>query len=118
MLTPGSSVRVFIAVEPFKMFGSFDALAGATRRLGLDPLDGHFYVFLNRRRHIAKVLWFDKTGWCVFSKRLERGTFQLPSIPNGARQVRVDPAALSALLAGIDLEAPRRRWYAGQQARE
>ncbi len=115
MLTPGSAVRVFIAVEPFKMFGSFDALAGAVRRLGLDPLDGHLYVFLSRRRHMAKVLWFDKTGWCVLSKRLERGTFQLPSIPDGASQVRVDAAALSALLAGIDLEAPRRRWYAGRK---
>ena len=98
------------------MFGSFDALAGAARRLGHNPLDGHLYVFLNRRRHIAKVLWFDDSGWCVLSKRLERGTFQLPSIPDGARQVRVDGAALAALLAGIDLEAPRRRWYKSRAA--
>lgn len=116
MLTPASSVRVFVAVEPFKMFGSFDALAGAARRLGLDPLDGHLYVFLNRRRHMAKVLWFDQSGWCVLSKRLERGTFELPTIPDGASQVRVDGAALAALLAGIDLKAPRRRWYSGRDA--
>lgn len=108
-------MRVFVAVEPFKMFGSFDALAGATRRLGLDPLDGHLYVFLNRRRHMAKVLWFDRSGWCVLSKRLERGTFQLPAIPEGASQVRVDGAALASLLSGIDLEAPRRRWYQGRR---
>lgn len=108
-------MRVFVAVEPFKMFGSFDALAGAARRLGLDPLDGHLYVFLNRRRHMAKVLWFDRSGWCVLSKRLERGTFQLPTIPVGATQVRVDGAALASLLAGIDLGAPRRRWYQGQR---
>ena len=115
MLSPAPSVRVFIVVSPFKMFGSFDALAGAARRLGLDPLDGHLYVFLNRRRHMAKVLWFDQTGWCVLSKRLERGTFQLPAIPEGATQVRVDPMTLTALLVGIDLEAPRRRWYGGHR---
>ncbi len=111
MLTPSPSTRVFVAVEPFKMFGSFDALAGAARRLGLDPLDGHLYVFLNRRRHMAKVLWFDRTGWCVLSKRLEKGTFQLPDIPEGASQVAVDPPMLVALLAGIDLHAPRRAWF-------
>ncbi len=89
------------------MRGSFDALAGAVRRLALDPLDGHLYVFINRRRQMAKVLWFDGSGWCVLAKRLERGTFQLPAIPVGARQVRVDAATLASLLAGIDFTASR-----------
>lgn len=93
------------------MRGSFDALAGAVRRLALDPLDGHLYVFVNRRRQMAKVLWFDGSGWCVLAKRLERGTFQLPAIPAGARQVRVDAATLASLLAGIDFTASRERWY-------
>ncbi len=113
MLTITPSLRVFVVVAPFRMCGSFDALAGAVRRLGLDPVDGHLYVFLNRRRHLAKVLWFDRTGWCVLSKRLERGTFQLPQIPDGASQVSIDAAALASLLSGIDLDAPRRRWFSG-----
>jgi transposase len=50
VLTLPSSVRVFLAMEPVDMRGSFDALAGHTRRLALDPQDGHLYVFLNRRR--------------------------------------------------------------------
>ena len=62
------------------MHGSFDALAGAVRSLGLDPVDGHVYVFFNRRRRIAKALWFDGSGWCVLAKRLEAGTFQLPPL--------------------------------------
>jgi transposase len=41
------TVRVFVVVEPVDMRGSFDALAGAVRRLGLDPVDGHLYLFLN-----------------------------------------------------------------------
>jgi transposase len=78
VLTLPPTVRVFVAVEPIDMRGSFDALAGAVRRLGLDPVDGHLYLFLNKRRRIAKALWFDGSGWCVLGKRLESGSFQLP----------------------------------------
>ena len=99
------------------MRGSFDALAGAVRRLGLAPLDGHLYLFMNRRRRLAKVLWFDRSGWCLLSKRLERGTFQLPAIPDGAGQVPVDAAALASLLAGIDFTAARRGWFRRPPAR-
>jgi transposase len=105
------SVRVFVAVEPVDMRGSFDALAGATRKLGLDPVSGHLYVFLSRRRHLAKVLWFDGTGWCVLAKRLELGTFQLPVVESGQRQVQLDAASFSSLLAGIDFTAARRGWH-------
>ena len=56
MLSLPPTVRVFVAVEPLDMRGSFDALAGAVRRLGLDPVDGHLYLFLNKRRKIAKAL--------------------------------------------------------------
>jgi len=114
VLTLAPSVRVFVAFEPVDMRGSFDALAGIVRTLGLDPLDGHLYVLLNRRRHIAKVLWFDQTGWCLLKKRLERGTFQLPAIPDGATQVRVDAATLALFLAGIDLGAAPKRWFKGR----
>ena len=67
------------------MRGSFDALAGAARRLGLEPNDGHLYLFFNRRRRLCKMLWFDGSGWCLYNKRLERGTFELPEVPDGAR---------------------------------
>ena len=111
MLSLSPTVRVFVAAEPVDMRGSFDALAGAVRRLGQDPLNGSLYFFVNRRRRLARILWFDRSGWCVLSKRLERGTFQLPFFPDGARQVQVDGATLASLLAGIDFTAARRRWY-------
>ena len=79
MLSLPPTVRVFVAVAPLDMRGSFDALAGAVRHLGLDPVDGHLYLFLNKRRRIAKALWFDGSGWCVLAKRLEAGSFQLPA---------------------------------------
>jgi transposase len=62
MLSLRPMLRVYVAVEPVDMRGSFDAVAGAVRRLGLDPVDGHLYLFLNRRRRLAKVPWFDGSG--------------------------------------------------------
>src|SRR5690606_18686294 len=62
MLTVGPNTRVFVALEPVDMRGSFDALAGHVRRLHADPLDGHIYLFLNRTRRLLKALWFDRTG--------------------------------------------------------
>ena len=111
MLSLPPSVRVFVAVAPLDMRGSFDALAGAVRRLGLDPVDGHLYLFLNKRRRIAKALWFDGSGWCVLAKRLEAGSFQLPPLDGDKPQVAIDGSAFASLLAGIDFTAARRGWY-------
>jgi transposase len=105
-----STVRVFVATEPVDMRGSFDALAGRVRRLGLEPGDGHLYVFVSRRRHLLAILYFDGTGWVLVRKRLEAGTFQLPSAPADASRVQVDGRVLASILEGIDLNAPRRRW--------
>lgn len=111
MLTLPPTVRVFVALEPIDMRGSFDALAGAVRRLGLDPVDGHLYLFLNKRRRLAKALWFDGSGWCVLAKRLEAGSFQLPAVDGTAAQVQIDGAAFASLLAGLDFTAPRKGWF-------
>ena len=111
MLTWPPSLRVFVVVAPLNMHGSFDALAGAVRGLGLDPVNGHVYLFFNRRRRIAKALWFDGSGWCVLAKRLEAGSFQLPPLVGDEQQVQVDGPALASLLAGIDFTAARRGWY-------
>ena len=111
MLSPSPAVRVFLAVEPVDMRGSYNSLSGLARRLGLDPLDGHLYVFLNRKRFMAALLWYDGSGWCVLKKRLSQGTFQLPTVEPGTRSLRIDSASLAALMQGVDLRAPRRRWY-------
>jgi transposase len=77
----------------------------------LDPLDGQLYVFLNARRTMLKALFFDRSGYCVYSKRLARGSFELPVVPPGAARVEVESAVLSMMLEGIDLRAPRRLRY-------
>jgi transposase len=117
VLSLAPTVRVFVAVEPVDMRGSFDALAGAVRRLGLDPVDGHLYLFLNKRRRLAKALWFDGSGWCVLAKRLEAGSFQLPPFSESDTRVEVDGTTLTALLAGLDFTAARRGWFRRPTAR-
>lgn len=111
MLTFSPAVRVFVVVAPLDMRGSFDSLAGAVRRLGLEPTDGHLYLFLNKRRRIAKALWFDGSGWCVLAKRFESGSFQLPEFEATSTRVQIDGATFASLLAGIDFTAARPGWY-------
>ncbi len=109
MLSLPSSVRIFLAVEPVDMRGSFDSLAGAARRLGLAPAAGHLYLCLNRRRVVLKLLFFDGSAWCLFARRLEQGTFQLPALPAGQGAARIDPTTFAMVLEGIDLRHARRR---------
>jgi transposase len=118
VLSLAPTVRVFVAVEPLDMRGSFDALAGAVRRLGLDPVNGHLYLFLNKRRRLAKALWFDGSGWCVLAKRLEAGSFQLPSFSESDSRVEIDGGTFAAILTGIDFTAARRGWFRRAPPRE
>lgn len=115
MLSVGTGLRVYLGIDPVDMRGSFNALQGHARRLGLEPSDGNLYLFINRRRRLCKMLWFDGSGWCIFSKRLERGTFELPDVTDDDAgdppRVAIDAATLASLLEGIDLRARRRRWY-------
>jgi transposase len=104
-------VRVFVVLEPFDMRGGCDSAAGVARRLGLEPVDGGYYVFLSKRRTQLAVVHFDGSSWCTFRKRLERGTFALPEVEPGVARVVVDARMLASILDGIDLRAPRRRWY-------
>jgi transposase len=102
-----AAVRVYLATQPADMRKSFDALSALVSGLALDPLSGHLFVFVNKRRDRIKILYWDRDGLAVWAKRLERGTFQLPAA--GADRVEMTTAELAALMAGIDLNTARRR---------
>jgi transposase len=103
-----AAVRVYLATKPADMRKSFDGLSAlASGSLALDPLSGHLFVFVNKRRDRIKILYWDRDGLAVWAKRLERGTFRLPAA--GADRVEMTTAELAALLAGIDLDTARRR---------
>ena len=59
---------------------SFDGLSGLVRsQMGRDPLSGDVFIFLNRRRTHIKLLVWDRSGFVLYYKRLEEGTFELPA---------------------------------------
>jgi transposase len=115
MLTLPSSVRIYVAAEPVDLRRGFDGLAAAARSvIRADPLSGHLFVFLNRRRNRIKVLAWDRTGYLILYKRLEKGTFKLATAPRPRqRHVELDAGDLALLLEGVDLSGARRRprWY-------
>lgn len=105
-----STVRIFVCTEPQDMRRSFDKLAQVTRDvLGEDPQSGALYVFVGKLATRAKVLWWDRNGYCLLYKRLHRAIFVVPSGEEGAgRALRIDANALAQLLAGVDKERRRR----------
>lgn len=103
-----AGMTVLLAVEPVDMRRSFDGLAlWVKTHLGTEArATNTLYVFVNRRKDMVKVLWRDRTGFCLLSKRLDEYTVALPSnIPEGALSVTVDARTLAALLDGV---APER----------
>lgn len=103
MLTLSPAVRIFVAPDPIDLHLSFDRLAGLVRRqLQGDPLSGHLFVFFSKTRTHSKILAFDRGGYTIYYRRLERGTFQLPPVPKGATRVEVDSGTLAMILEGID----------------
>jgi transposase len=107
MLMPPPSVRVFVASVPVDLRRSFDSLAACTQELlEQDPLSGHLFVFRNRPGDRVKILYWDRTGYCLWYKRLEKGTFRLPSGEGG---VEISAAELVLLLEGLDLAGARQR---------
>lgn len=108
------AVRVYVATQPINLHRSFDGLAAEVRSLlALDPLSGHVFVFLNRRRTMMKLLVWTRGGFTIVHKRLERGTFTFPvRVTAEATHVEVDAHELSMLLEGIDVTRAKvsRRW--------
>lgn len=103
-----SSVRIFVCTTPQDMRRSFDGLAQAAKEVvGEDPQSGALFVFVGKRPTRIKVLWWDRNGYCVLYKRLHRAVFRVPESMSGAGSVRIDGAALAALLGGV--EKPRQR---------
>ncbi len=98
--------RILCYREPVDMRKSFDGLVALVKGvLTEDPLSGTLYVFFNRRRNYLKLVYWDRTGFCLFAKRLERGQFVLP----GTERTReVSEQAFRLILDGIVLGGRRR----------
>jgi len=108
MLSLPSAVRIFLCTQPADMRRGFDGLSAMAREVMRgDPLSGHLFVFCNRRGDRLKLLYWDRDGYALWYKRLERGRFHLPGTVG--EDFRIDARALAMMLEGLDWKAARRR---------
>ena len=109
MFFPEGQVRVFLYGQPASMRLSFDGLYALARHgMQQDPTTGNLFAFINRRATQIKVLYFDRTGWCVWAKRLEQG--RLISNWNAVTTCEMDWTQLKLLLEGIEPKRVRHRY--------
>lgn len=101
MIGPTGAVRVLVATKPVDFRKGSEGLAALVREtIQADPFSGAVYVFRAKRADRVKLIYWDGTGVCLFSKRLEDGIFRWPNVQDGV--IRLSAAELSALLEGLD----------------
>jgi transposase len=108
------SVRIYAATAPTNLHKSFEGLSNEVRCvLAADPLSGHVFIFLNRRRTQVKMLLFTRGGFTILHKRLERGRFTFAAtVSPDAKSIEIHADELAMLLEGLE-KSPRRagaRW--------
>jgi len=110
MLTLPSHTRVYLCTAAVDLRKSFDGLCGLVQSVfQQNVLDGHMFLFVNKRRDRIKALWFDRDGLAIFYKRLERGTYEAPRAGGDAQQLELDATELAMLLGGVSLANVKRR---------
>jgi transposase len=110
MISLPHAVRVFLHTPPTDLRKGFDALSGLViAAFSQDPTSGHLFLFVNRRRDRLKILYWDRDGLAIWYKRLETGSFQVPTASHDAVSVEMSPTQLSLILSGIDIHSARQR---------
>lgn len=109
------SVSIFLFCAAVDMRKGFDGLSALVLAAGEDVYSGHLFVFLSRRRDRAKILMFQKGGFVLWYKRLERGCFKPARLPGGEERVALDATELAMLLDGVDVQRVSRpvHWKPG-----
>lgn len=112
-MTLPPSVRIYLAAERTDMRKGFDGLVALVQHSWkLNPFSGHLFCFVGRRGDRIKVLLFDRGGFALYYKRLERGHFRVPAIGPDTKTVMLEGPQLAMLLDGIDLRGVKKplRW--------
>ncbi|MFZ4561689.1 MAG: IS66 family insertion sequence element accessory protein TnpB [Saprospiraceae bacterium] len=110
MLSFNASQRYYLSIGGVDMRKSYNGLSGVVRQgLGRDPMSGEVFIFMNRRRMIMKLLVWDRSGWVIWSKRLEVGTFELPRRPDVDKGLELRWEELVLILEGVRLRSVRKR---------
>jgi len=116
VLSLSAQTRIFAATEPVDFRKAHDGLVAIVRdHFADDPFDGSLFVFFNKRRDRIKLLLWDRNGFWLFYKRLERGTFR--ATKGRGKRVEIRRAELSMILEGIDLEKGKMRRHFAEGVR-
>jgi len=121
MLTLPPSVRIFLASKPTDMRKGFNSLSALVlHSFELDVYTGHLFVFYNKTGKLLKILFWDRGGFVLYYKRLERGRFRIPRAAVEAQVVEIEAGQLAMLLDGIDLRRVERpaRWQPPRRSSE
>ncbi len=113
MVTLPPSVRIYLAAGKVDLRRGHDGLGAIVRnQWKVDIYGGHLFVFVGRRADRCKILFWDRGGFVLYYKRLERGRFRVPKVAADASSVRIDATELAMLLDGIDVVSVKRpkRW--------
>ncbi len=104
------TVRCMLYGSPADMRKGFDGLCGLViNQLKENPLSGDLFIFMNRTRTHIKVLLWDQTGFVIYYKRLEKGTFEMPLVKPGQHAIEISRQKLLLILEGISLEKVHQR---------
>jgi transposase len=107
MFSVGTRARILLCTKPTDMRKSFCGLSAlAKNQLDENPLEGQYFVFINRRKTMMKVLYFEPSGYCLWSKRLEQGQFPVRSSESGRRLLSWSD--LQLILDGIEVQKSRK----------
>ncbi len=109
MLTPSSSLKVFLCTQPTDMRKNFDGLSQlVTDYLGEEPLSGNLFVFRNKCGDKLKILYWDTNGFAIWYKLLQEGTFKFPEQKANSGSIQISHAQLLSLLSGLEIpSAPK-----------
>ncbi|BBP45453.1 hypothetical protein THMIRHAS_23920 [Thiosulfatimonas sediminis] len=106
MIGLDSQARIWLCTQPTDMRKSFQGLSALVRnQLKQDPLSGHYFVFINRRKTQMKMLYFTGTGYCLWAKQLQQGQFPVPK--SNASHHALTLADLQLLIDGIEVQKYR-----------
>ena len=106
MFFPESRVRIWLYTQPTDMRKSYNGLSALVKnKLEGNPLSGELFVFVNRRQNHMEILSFDRSGYCIWSKKLEQGQFVVRGAPDEKRQLNW--TQLKLLLDGIEIKKSR-----------
>jgi len=106
MVVSPANTKVYLAAGVTDMRKAINGLSMLVEgQLELDPFSGHLFVFCNRRRNMIKVLYWDRNGFCLWHKRLEKECFRWPE--SWDQVLELDQRQLNWLLEGLEIQQGR-----------